>query len=72
MDRTVSAEVAVFDLNGRRVTTIFRGQLPGGTSQLKWDGRRGDGSWAASGIYFYRLTLPDRIVSRQVVFLNRP
>lgn len=66
------AEVAVFDLGGRRVTTIHRGTLPRGTSNLAWDGRRQDGSRAAGGIYFYRLTLPNRVVNRRVVLLGPP
>ena len=66
------AEVAVFDLGGRRVTTIHRGLLPRGTSNLAWDGRRQDGSRAAGGIYFYRLTLPGRVVTRRVVLLGAP
>jgi hypothetical protein len=65
-------EVAVFDLGGRRVTTIHRGMLPRGTSNLAWDGRRQDGSRAAGGIYFYRLTLPTRVVTRRVVLLGAP
>jgi hypothetical protein len=66
------AEVAVFDLGGRRVATIQRGTLPRGTSNLAWDGRRQDGSRAAGGIYFYRLTLPSRVVTRRVVLLGAP
>ena len=66
------AEVAVFDLSGRRVTTIQRGLLPRGTSFLAWDGRRGDGNRAPGGIYFYRLTLPGRVVNRRVVLLGAP
>lgn len=66
------AEVAVFDLGGRRVTTIHRGLLPRGTSNLAWDGRRRDGSRAPGGIYFYRLTLPNRVVTRRVVLLGAP
>src|SRR5262249_53156728 len=45
------AEVAVFDLAGRRVSTIHRGWLAAGTTQLAWDGRRQDGSRAKGGIY---------------------
>lgn len=66
------AEVAVFDLAGRRVVTLHRGLLPTGTTQLAWDGRRRDGSRAPGGIYFYRLTLPDRVVNRRVVLLGTP
>jgi len=66
------AEVAIFDLSGRRVATVFRGTLPAGTSQLAWNGRRADGSRAPGGIYFYRLTLPERIITRRVVLLGTP
>ncbi len=67
-----AVEVAVFDLVGRRVTTIHRGILPTGTSSLAWNGKRGDGSRAPGGIYFYRLTLKNRVVNRRVVLLGAP
>lgn len=66
------AEVVVFDLSGRRLATVFRGLLPAGTSQLAWNGRRMDGRRAPGGIYFTRLTLPDRVVTRRVVLLTTP
>jgi hypothetical protein len=66
------AEVAVFDLGGRRVATVFRGELPTGTSWLAWNGRRADGSRAPGGIYFYRLSLPNRVVTRRLILLTTP
>ncbi len=66
------AEVAVFDVGGRRVATIHHGLLPRGTTNLAWDGRREDRSRAPGGIYFYRLTLPTRVVTRRVVLLGAP
>lgn len=65
-------DVAVFDLAGRRVVTLHHGVLPTGTTGLAWNGRRRDGTRAAGGIYFYRLTLPDRVVTRRVVLLGTP
>ena len=72
LDDPQPADVGVFDLAGRRVATIHHGMLPRGTSQMGWDGRRRDGSRAAGGIYFYRLVLPGRIVTRRVVLLSAP
>ena len=66
------AEVAVYDIAGRLVSTIHRGMLPRGTTSLMWNGRRQDGSRAAQGIYFYQLVLPDRVVHRRVVLLDAP
>jgi len=65
-------DVAVFDLGGRRVATIHHGVLPAGTTTLEWNGRRADGSRAPGGIYFYRLTLPNRVVTRRLVLLGTP
>jgi len=72
LDAPQAVDVGVFDLLGRRVITIHHGVLPQGTSQLAWDGRRQDGSRAPGGIYFYRLTLQDRVIHRQVVLLGTP
>ena len=72
LDQPQAVDVSVFDLFGRRVVTIHHGVLPQGTSLLAWNGRRQDGSRAPGGIYFYRLTLQDRVIHRQVVLLGTP
>jgi flagellar hook assembly protein FlgD len=72
LDAAQAVDVAVFDVLGRHVVTIHHGVLPQGTSTLAWNGRRADGSRAPGGIYFYRLTLQDRVIHRQVVLLGTP
>jgi len=47
--------VAVYDIAGRAVRTLFDGVAPAGESQLRWDGRDANGSEVASGVYFFRL-----------------
>jgi hypothetical protein len=44
-------DLAVYDLTGRRVATVARGEQPAGTYFARWDA-----SAVASGVYFYRLT----------------
>lgn len=70
LDAPAQGRVMVYDLNGRRVATLFQGILPRGTTQFTWDGRRPDGDPMPEGIYFYRLTLPDRVITRRVVLLG--
>jgi hypothetical protein len=45
----------VFDVNGRRVRSLFRGLLPAGAQALSWDGLDQRGARAAAGVYFVRL-----------------
>lgn len=68
----VAGDVAIFDIAGRRIVTLFHGVLPRGTSQFGWDGRRADGRPAPGGIYFYRLATPSRVFARRVVLLGTP
>ena len=46
------AEVAVYDLTGRRVRTLYRGAVPDGTTGIGWDGTNEAGREVAAGIYF--------------------
>jgi hypothetical protein len=45
-------ELAVYDLLGRRVRTLFAGLLPEGAHLVSWDGRDDAGQSAASGVYW--------------------
>ena len=69
IDEPADANVAVFDVLGRRVRQVFRGRLPAGTTELMWNGRRDDGARAMAGIYFYRLEMRGRVISRRLVLL---
>ncbi len=48
-------DVAVFDLAGRRLRTLLRGDLAAGAHHLTWDGRTDDGRAAAPAVYFVRV-----------------
>jgi hypothetical protein len=48
-------ELAVFDLSGRRVTTLIKERLSAGRHLAEWDGADARGRAAASGRYFCRL-----------------
>ena len=49
-----SVHVEVFDVAGRRVAELHRGDLGRGVHSLAWDGNTATGNPAASGIYFVR------------------
>ena len=68
----IPAEMAVYDITGRRVTVLFRGVMaPGEIRTARWDGRDFSGLRVGSGVYFVQLRVGDRApVSRKVTFLR--
>jgi len=65
---TVEAEAALFDLHGRRVSTLFRGAKSSGTTTVAWNGRSDRGEDLRAGSYFLQFTTADgrRHVTRMV------
>ena len=57
--RTVSGELAVYDLTGRRVAVIATGEFAAGLNQVSWNGRDSAGRAVSSGTYFCRLQAGD-------------
>ncbi|MCK4415320.1 MAG: hypothetical protein KAY32_17435 [Candidatus Eisenbacteria sp.] len=61
----------IFDLMGRVVRTMFRGELLGaGRYSVTWDGRDSSGELVSQGMYFYRLNAGHRSLQRRLVFLR--
>jgi hypothetical protein len=60
LDEASSVVVAIFDSRGRRVTELFRGELPAGTHELRWDGRDDSGRAVATGTYLACLAATGR------------
>jgi hypothetical protein len=48
--------LAIYDVAGRRRTTLVDRELPSGVTDVKWDGADDSGARVASGIYFVRLS----------------
>jgi len=55
LPQAAHARLEIFDPSGRRVALLHDGPLGAGEHRVGWDGTRGDGARAASGVYFYRL-----------------
>jgi hypothetical protein len=56
VEHEASVQLAVYDVNGRRVRTLFAGSRAAGWHDATWDGSDANGSRVASGVYFLRLT----------------
>ena len=57
--------IDVFDVKGKRVTTVGDGVFPQGVHDVSWAA-----SNVASGVYFVRLVAGDRVVTRRMLLLK--
>ena len=62
-------QVAVYDIQGGCVRTLHAGLLPAGVTQLRWDGRAGDGQPVGAGVYFVRAFAGGKLDTRKLVLL---
>ena len=67
---TATYDVEVFDVRGRRVRRLLREVRTAGAWNVDWDGRRDDGTAAASGVY-WMLARADGFTARCKVVRER-
>ena len=65
------ATLVLYDSAGRRVRTLFKGNLRAGPHAVPWDGRNDGGTPLAAAVYFARLTSRGTAVSTKVVLMDR-
>ena len=59
LSRAGEMDLAIYDLQGRRIRTIFKGRHEAGTDSKFWDGRMDNGALAKNGVYFAKFRGPD-------------
>lgn len=50
-------EITIYDINGEKVKTLLKETLPSGNYLTRWDGTNNYNSSAASGVYFYHVSV---------------
>lgn len=70
LPRGAQVELAVYDLLGRRLATLAKGDMAAGRYTRQWSGRLADGSEAGSGVYFYRLRVGDQVYNLRSVRMD--
>ncbi len=62
--------LSVYDLLGRKITTLYDGALNAGTHSITWNGTNESGEVVSSGVYFYRLETSESTTSKQMLLLK--
>jgi hypothetical protein len=70
LEHGTSVQLAVYDVSGRRVRTLFQGNAAAGWHDTTWDGNDARGRRVASGVYFLRLTSTTEASVRRFVVVR--
>ena len=70
LPKAEAVTLAVFDIEGRLVSTLVDEAASAGENAAQWDGRDELGRSVASGIYFYRLQSGTEVRTRKMVLLK--
>ncbi|MFH1278627.1 MAG: C25 family cysteine peptidase [Candidatus Eisenbacteria bacterium] len=62
--------LSVYEISGRRVTTLASGSMDAGSHQVVWMGRDDEGRPVSSGVYFYRLEAGEKTLTKKMVLLK--
>jgi hypothetical protein len=66
-----TASLSVYDVAGRKVRELVRGEkLPAGSHTATWDGRNDLGRRVAGGTYFAKLAAGDQVETTKIVYLG--
>jgi flagellar hook assembly protein FlgD len=52
-----SVSIKIFNSTGQEIAVLLNRELPGGSYMVRWDGTTRSGFTAASGVYFYTVSI---------------
>ena len=70
LPRPQHVKLAVYDVRGRKVSTIVSGMFDQGRHSLSWDGSTTSGRPATQGIYFLKMETGGKVLTRKIVVLK--
>jgi eukaryotic-like serine/threonine-protein kinase len=65
LQKKEAVTLAVFDLLGREITTIIKGELPAGSHTHTFNAGQ-----LPSGVYFYRIATPEKVAMKKMILIK--
>jgi hypothetical protein len=64
-------QLRIYDVHGALVATLVDRRVGAGVQTAEWSGRADNGNTVPSGVYFYRLTVPNQaVLTKKLVLLK--
>jgi hypothetical protein len=70
LDEPGRVEIEIFNVLGRKVRTLVDEVVPAGAYIATWDGTDAAGKPVSTGVYLYRLTAGDVVLTRKMLLLK--
>ncbi len=70
LSRKSDVNISVYDILGRKVTTLVDKPQPAGNYQIEWNGLDINGNKVAAGVYFYLMRTNDFSETRKMILLK--
>ena len=67
LNGTSDVTLDIYDLTGRKITTLVKGNLTKGGHRYVWNARNGSGQKVPPGVYFYSLTSGSNISTGKII-----
>ena len=65
-----AVDLGIYDISGRRIRELARGEVPTGWHEVNWDGRDDSGRPVTAGIYFSRIRANGQEHARRMLLLR--
>lgn len=67
IDTAGPVSLEIYDVSGRMIRSLVRGDQPAGMHEVRWDGWSDSGARVATGLYYLRMTTPSGELDHSVV-----
>ncbi len=65
-----SVELSILDIKGQKVKTLVNENLQRGYHEIIWNGKNENAEPVSSGIYFYKIKVKDKMISKKMLLLK--
>lgn len=70
LPKSAEVKISVYNILGQKVSTLVNEYQTAGLRRVIWDGKDERGNSVASGIYFYKLSVPEFSKTKKMLLIK--